>query len=110
MGSQSSSNRLIIEQYFLLVSSKRGHLNLILYKIINTSMIRRRRSIRGVLIRAIVIIISASIIIIPKLAPRAEIVVATRTVSVIRIAIRSASISVPILVVIPVPVIVIITA
>src|SRR6185437_6687696 len=71
-------------------------------------MIRRRRSIRGVLIRAIVIIISASIIIIPRLAPRTEIVAAARTISVIGIAIRGASISVPILVVIPVPVIVII--
>src|SRR6185437_2507982 len=71
-------------------------------------MIRRRRSIRGVLIRAIVIIISASIIIISRSAPRTEMVATTRTVSVIGIAIRSASISVPVLVVIPVPVIVII--
>src|SRR6185437_2076603 len=108
MCSQGSSDRWIIEQCFPFVSSKRGCLSLVLYKIINTSMIRRRRSIRGVLIRAIVIIISASIIIIPRLAPRTEIVVAARTVSVVGIAIRSASISVPILVVIPALVIVII--
>src|SRR6185437_4876695 len=110
MCSQGSSDRWIIEQCFLLVSGKRGYLSLVLYKIINTSMIRRRRSIRGVLIRAIVIIISASIIIIPRLAPRTEIVAAVRMVSVIGIVIRSVSISVPILVVIPVPVIVIVTA